>query len=204
MNMNGTTAMGAIRTLKVLTNRRWLAAIGGVVLVVVISQRCGRDEAPIAAAVAAHDVVDRALEAKIQEEKQIAEAGRKAESAAVVRKNKAIAVLSTHGGNVVLSAKSARWSSAPTEEMPVVGAGTLFNQILAASDSELSAANVQIAALTTALDLSETRATASDSVLHVVAKDKTERCRVLGVVRCPSRVVAIALTGAAVLALLRR
>lgn len=193
--------------LTALTNRRWLAAIGGVVSVLLFARKCGRDDAPVTAALAAHDVVDRTLEQKIKEQKQIAENGRKAESAAVAEKQRFVttrAFLAAERAARVSSTERARRTAVLTEEARMTAADTVVDHILAEGDSALSAAHVQIGALATALDLSEARATASDSVLHLVAKDSAERCRILDILPCPSRLVTVALTAAAIAVLILR
>lgn len=178
--------MSALTTLITTANRRWLTAIGGGVLVLLTlaPRRCGQHETPIALTVAAHDAADRTLEAKIRAQEKLAQAGQKAESTSVARKNQ-------------LETAWRASSRVVRDSVPLAPESPAVDSIFAAGDSALAAADVQITALTTALQLSETRAKASDSVLHVLSAEMRRTCRLLWVVPCPSRTTAAVLGTAA-------
>ncbi len=190
------------------TNRRWLPATGGVVLVLVAlaSWMHRANRSSLDATLAAHEERARNAAAAIRDAKSAAESAGKQESAYV----QTVSIERAHAGAVRVRADSvfavAQVLDTAFREAYVLrdSEAIALRVLAAAQDSALTWADTRAVSLSTALDISEVRAADAESLLVVVQRNASEQCRIVRVVPCPSRRVIAVLSGAAVWLALKR
>lgn len=170
---------GTVR-MSVSDHRRRLIAVGGFALALVLLvfwHPFHHQPAALAVAVQSYDSAAHTIEGRIAQERRTAASATRAESLAT-----------SHASGL----RRALATSRPSAEPPIQ-LDPRIDMILAAQDTALALAHVQITELDTALDLSELRAARADSLLHVAVREVERRCRIVWVVPCPSRRLAAAI-----------